>query len=164
MRSSNRDKRNVNIVRVPSISSFLAVIIAVAVFLIIMARHNEYLEPDAADNIIRVSVIALAVSSFILLLSFIIRHSRKRRFRNPSPAWIADERAKVTASVRYDVMKRNGFRCVLCGRSKQDGVILHVDHIIPVSKGGTSDMSNLRTLCSDCNLGKRDKYDLHGPN
>lgn len=164
MRSSKRDRRNVNIVRVPSLSSFLAFIMAVAVFLIIMARNNEYLEQDAADGIVRVSLVAIVTTSFIFLLRFISRHSRNRRFRTPSPAWIAEERAKVTPSVRYDVMKRDGFRCVLCGRRRQDGVILHVDHIVPVSKGGTSDMSNLRTLCADCNLGKRDKYDFHGPN
>ena len=62
------------------------------------------------------------------------------------------------------VMKRDGFRCVICGRSAKDGVTLHVDHIIPVSKGVKTEMSNLRTLCSDCNLGKRDKYDEFGVN
>ncbi len=74
------------------------------------------------------------------------------------------QRNLVSDSLRYDVMKRDGFRCVLCGRDASDGVKLHVDHIIPVSKGGLSTMENLRTLCEDCNRGKRDKYDEQGVN
>lgn len=74
------------------------------------------------------------------------------------------QRNLVSDSLRYDVMKRDGFRCVLCGRDASDGVKLHVDHIIPVSKGGLSTMENLRTLCEDCNRGKRDKYDERGVN
>lgn len=69
------------------------------------------------------------------------------------------ERAKVTDSLRYDVLKRDGFRCVLCGMSSKDGAILHVDHIIPVSKGGKTELSNLRTLCERCNMGKSNKIE-----
>lgn len=69
------------------------------------------------------------------------------------------ERSKITDSLRYDVLKRDNFKCQLCGASQKDGATLHVDHIIPVSKGGTSDFENLRTLCSRCNLGKSDKVE-----
>ena len=74
------------------------------------------------------------------------------------------QRSQMTQTLRYDVMKRDHFRCVLCGRSADDGVKLHVDHIVPVAKGGKTVMSNLRTLCEDCNRGKRDKYDENGEN
>ena len=75
------------------------------------------------------------------------------------------QRRIMTNSLRYDIMKRDGFKCVLCGRSaKEDGVKLHVDHIIPVSKGGKTVPDNLRTLCDSCNIGKRDKYDNQGVN
>ena len=75
------------------------------------------------------------------------------------------ERSLMTDSLRYDVMKRDGFKCCICGASaKEDGIKLHVDHIIPVSKGGTTVMSNLRTLCNHCNMGKSDKYDENGLN
>lgn len=77
---------------------------------------------------------------------------------------IKRERSKVSPSLRYDVMRRDGFRCVICGRGQKDGVKLHVDHIKPVSKGGKTEFSNLRTLCDECNLGKSDKYDPHGLN
>ena len=53
----------------------------------------------------------------------------------------------MTDSLRYDVLKRDGFRCVICGRTAEDGVKLHVDHIKPVSKGGKTEYENLRTLC-----------------
>ena len=74
------------------------------------------------------------------------------------------QRSLMSQSLRYDVMRRDGFRCVLCGRSASDGVQLHVDHIQPVSKGGKTELSNLRTLCQDCNLGKGAKYNPNGNN
>ena len=67
------------------------------------------------------------------------------------------ERAKMTNSLRYDILKRDNFRCQICGFSAKDGVKLHVDHIIPVSKGGKTTPSNLRTLCDRCNIGKSNK-------
>lgn len=67
------------------------------------------------------------------------------------------ERAKMSDSLRYDILRRDGFRCQICGRTQEDGVKLHVDHIVPIAKGGKTVKSNLRTLCDQCNLGKRDK-------
>jgi hypothetical protein len=67
------------------------------------------------------------------------------------------ERAKMTDSLRYDILKRDNFRCQICGSCASDGVKLHVDHIIPVAKGGQTVASNLRTLCDRCNMGKSDK-------
>ena len=56
--------------------------------------------------------------------------------------------------MRQFVFQRDGYRCQYCRRSPGDGVELHVDHIIPVSKGGTSAVTNLQTLCANCNLSK----------
>ena len=60
--------------------------------------------------------------------------------------------------IRHLVMKRDHFKCTACGASPatNPGTELHVDHIIPVSKGGTSVIENLQTLCRICNLGKGD--------
>lgn len=69
------------------------------------------------------------------------------------------ERAKMNDSLRYDILKRDGFRCQLCGASAKEGVKLHIDHIVPVSKGGKTVASNLRTLCYRCNMGKSDKIE-----
>lgn len=69
------------------------------------------------------------------------------------------ERGEVSDSMRYDIMQRDNFKCVICGASAQTGARLHVDHIVPVSKGGKSIPSNLRTLCERCNVGKSDKME-----
>lgn len=74
------------------------------------------------------------------------------------------QRQLMTPKMRYNILKRDGFKCVICGRSRKDGAKLHVDHIKPVSKGGKTEESNLRTLCDMCNLGKSDAYDPYGLN
>jgi len=62
----------------------------------------------------------------------------------------------VPLALRYYVLKRDDFRCVVCGASPAivRGVVLHVDHIKPWSKGGATVADNLRTTCQACNLGK----------
>ncbi len=65
-------------------------------------------------------------------------------------------RPEISASKRFDIMRRDNFRCQLCGRVASDDAILQIDHKVPVAKGGTNDDSNLWTLCSDCNLAKSD--------
>ena len=62
----------------------------------------------------------------------------------------------MSKRLRFAIFNRDGFTCKYCGR-QSDSVTMHVDHILPVSKGGTNDMENLLTACSDCNLGKADK-------
>ena len=74
------------------------------------------------------------------------------------------QRRLMTPSVRYNILTRDGHKCLICGRSAEHGVVLHVDHIKPVSKGGLTEENNLRTLCADCNLGKSAKYDANGLN
>ena len=69
-------------------------------------------------------------------------------------------RGDVTDSLRYDILKRDNFKCVICGASASSGARLHVDHIIPVSKGGKSTPDNLRTLCARCNVGKSNKIEI----
>lgn len=71
----------------------------------------------------------------------------------------AVERGEVSDSLRYDILRRDNFTCVLCGVSAKQGARLHVDHIIPISKGGKSVPGNLRTLCERCNIGKLDKIE-----
>lgn len=75
----------------------------------------------------------------------------------------------VSGSVRRRVFKRDGYRCRACslqGREHRHasgaftfptelpGVYLSIDHIVPKSKGGTHDETNLRTLCTPCNTRK----------
>lgn len=67
----------------------------------------------------------------------------------------------ISLRMRWNVMKRDNFKCRLCGASPAQNptVILHVDHILPWSKGGKTSIDNLRTLCSKCNLGKGDSIE-----
>ena len=64
----------------------------------------------------------------------------------------------ISDKLRYQVLKRDNFKCCACGASpaKDPSVELHIDHIIPWSKGGKTTIENLQTLCSRCNLGKSD--------
>ena len=64
----------------------------------------------------------------------------------------------INLRLRFLVMKRDDFKCSICGRSPAttQGLELHVDHIKPWSKGGETTLDNLQTLCRDCNLGKSD--------
>lgn len=62
----------------------------------------------------------------------------------------------ISLALRYRVLARDKFRCVICGASpaKDGSVELHVDHIYPWSRGGQNVEDNLRALCFKCNLGK----------
>jgi len=62
----------------------------------------------------------------------------------------------VSDSVRYRLLKKANGHCSLCGATKKE-TVLHVDHIVPRSRGGTNDESNLQVLCLKCNLGKSNK-------
>lgn len=68
------------------------------------------------------------------------------------------KRTHIPKGIRHEVFKRDNYTCVECGAKKEDGATLHIDHILPVSKGGTDEMDNLQTLCADCNLNKNDVY------
>ena len=70
---------------------------------------------------------------------------------------INQERKIMNDYIRYNVLKRDNFSCQICGITAKDGAKLQVDHIIPVSKGGKTVMSNLQTLCERCNIGKSNK-------
>ncbi len=62
----------------------------------------------------------------------------------------------INLRLRFLVMKRDNFKCCICGRSPATtpGLELHIDHIKPWSRGGETVIDNLQTLCQDCNLGK----------
>jgi 5-methylcytosine-specific restriction endonuclease McrA len=68
----------------------------------------------------------------------------------------------ISPQLRSEILERNGYTCQLCGAGPGDPdpfnpgrkVRLHIDHIIPISQGGTNDKENLRVLCSACNQGR----------
>lgn len=62
-------------------------------------------------------------------------------------------RQPIPRKLRHQVFQRDGYRCRECGATNKQ-TRLHVDHIVPVAKGGTNDLSNLQTLCEACNRAK----------
>lgn len=65
-------------------------------------------------------------------------------------------RNSLSKKIRFEIFKRDSFKCQYCGKSAPN-VVLEIDHIIPVSKGGDNDLLNLVTSCYDCNRGKSDR-------
>jgi 5-methylcytosine-specific restriction enzyme A len=63
----------------------------------------------------------------------------------------------IPKAIRVDVLRRDSHRCVFCGVSAKKAE-LQIDHIIPFSQGGSNAINNLQTLCSDCNLGKSNRF------
>lgn len=66
------------------------------------------------------------------------------------------KRQGISKNKRFDIFARDNFTCQYCGK-KAPNVILEVDHIIPVSKGGDNKLTNLITSCFECNRGKTNK-------
>ena len=66
------------------------------------------------------------------------------------------DRKDISKKTRFEIFKRDSFTCQYCGRKAPD-VLLVIDHIEPVSKGGTNDILNLITSCQECNAGKSDR-------
>lgn len=66
------------------------------------------------------------------------------------------KRKTITKKVRFEVFKRDNFTCQYCGSAAPD-VVLHLDHIEPVAKGGDNEVLNLITSCVNCNAGKSDR-------
>ena len=69
------------------------------------------------------------------------------------------QRNMMTNDLREAIKKRDNYTCCLCGNSvlNEPNLLLEVDHIIPISKGGKTEANNLQTLCWRCNRLKRDK-------
>jgi hypothetical protein len=59
----------------------------------------------------------------------------------------------VTKALRYQILRRDGFRCHYCGATAEQSK-LRVDHVIPEALGGPTEPGNLVTACHDCNAGK----------
>lgn len=86
------------------------------------------------------------------LNKFILFLSEKIKFKKSA----AGQRALMTSKLRQRIKERDGFTCKQCGASveKEPNLLLEIDHIIPVSKGGLTTEDNLQTLCWRCNRRK----------
>lgn len=67
-------------------------------------------------------------------------------------------RIPIPPAVRKYVFERNRYQCQSCGKTQREAQ-LTIDHIIPLAKGGSNDVSNLQTLCLPCNQKKQHHLD-----
>lgn len=74
-------------------------------------------------------------------------------------AFAKEQRSLMTIKLRESIKKRDNFTCCNCSNSiyKEPNLLLEIDHIIPVAKGGCTTEENLQTLCWKCNRTKSDK-------
>lgn len=84
--------------------------------------------------------------------------TESRQISNAQTNNTVRDKRDANLRTRFLIMQRDNFKCCLCGASPANApsVVLHIDHIIPWSKGGSTTFDNLRTLCDKCNLGKGD--------
>lgn len=107
---------------------------------------------SAGGNSSQKSVVKLdtgAIDDLIAMLSQKIRFSKS----------IAGQRALMTAKLRGTIKQRDRYTCQYCSVSvaQEPHLLLEVDHILPVSRGGLSSVDNLQTLCWRCNRSKSNK-------
>lgn len=89
---------------------------------------------------------------------YYINNGHLMPYATPSQVIIPFDASKYIAKgKRFDVMRRDGFVCQLCGQGAKHGKVLEIDHKEARAKGGDDSMENLWTLCFDCNRGKSDK-------
>lgn len=86
------------------------------------------------------------------LNKFVVYLSEKIKFKKS----VAGQRALMTSKLRQTIKERDGYTCKMCGISveQEPNLLLEIDHIIPVSKGGLTTEDNLQTLCWKCNRSK----------
>jgi ATP adenylyltransferase len=112
-----------------------------------LLANVEELSPEQRDALVGLCDSALAD----------YRERRGERIYDHRRAALGD----ISGTDRYEVLKKAGFRCELCGVSADERA-LEVDHILPRRHGGSDDRSNLQALCYRCNANKgaRDATDF----
>ena len=106
------------------------------------------------ENIFYVALFKAECNSIHFEIAQLISHTTEKAKLQPQPI----KRKPIKPSLRFEILKRDGYRCQMCGVTAKDGATLEIDHITPVSKGGSNDADNLQVLCRDCNAGKSDQW------
>lgn len=91
-----------------------------------------------------------------------LAYAGRRVIRPPKPESVTRpdrerhrRRVKLSNRIRFLVMKRDNYRCQLCGIGANEGVQLDIDHKVSLARGGSNLIENLWVLCHPCNNGKR---------
>ena len=93
------------------------------------------------------------LNKFVMYLSELVKFKKSA----------AGQRALMTSKLRHSILERDHYTCQRCGASqqKEPNLLLEVDHIIPVSRGGITTPDNLQTLCWRCKRSKGNKIDYN---
>lgn len=127
-----------------------------------LGRQPAYSEITKPSSKFAVDTYCRRFGSWHLACDAFIRYKKgnevKASFRSVKNKTEAKSRT-ISERTRLKVFKRDNYRCVICGKSPSThkGIVLHIDHIVPYSRGGDNSIGNLRTLCQKCNLGKGDQ-------
>lgn len=110
----------------------------------------EYVSP--AGNSAQRAEITLTTEAIDALVETM---SEKIRWRKSA----AGQRALMTTRLRQEIKERDDYTCRICGLSTHDEphLLIEIDHIIPVSRGGLTVRDNLQALCWKCNRSKSNK-------
>ena len=60
-----------------------------------------------------------------------------------------------TLKQKQEILQRDNYKCVICGKVRENGIELHIDHIKPKELGGNASISNGQTLCAQHNFQKK---------
>lgn len=111
---------------------------------------GQLVSPRAIQMRIKNLGIGRTLSEAFLL---VISSGRKSYDNLRKPIKTSESRRGISLGTRYATLKRDNFKCVLCGATATDSQLV-IDHIVPILKSGTNDLTNLRVLCRPCNHGK----------
>ena len=101
-------------------------------------------------------VSCLTVDEFNIMEELVKKYKEGRSVNDLNTA-VSINRVRVGQKLRVDILARDNYTCQMCGIGPKDNAILEIDHIHPVSRGGTNHPSNLQVLCRECNGGKSDR-------
>ena len=93
------------------------------------------------------------------VLSLLVKLSGASSYQPPpgvaSTTGVPTPRTPIPAWMKREVRLRAHNKCQMCGVGAEErGVIMHIDHIVPLAKGGKNELDNLQLLCGKCNLKK----------
>lgn len=127
-----------------------------------LGRQPKYSDADGPLSTYSASTYANRFGGWRKSLEIFVDWANGSEFDEPGMVKKPREKGKATTRninwrLRALVLMRDGARCQLCGADVASGAKLHVDHIVPWSKGGETDLDNLQILCETCNIGKSDQ-------
>jgi len=128
---------------VPKMSDFVKGSLTIGGWLAVMYVVFNVIPPSPSSNFMLNFLAVLAAFIFVV---FIVDWIDKSIYPKATTSVLTSPYPENWESIRKKALKRDGYQCGNCGSTNR----LHVHHIVPLSKDGTNNLSNLRTLCEGC--------------